>query len=740
MDLLNTILKDSQHKIVYTYIEKPGKIESGCAIKNLPIRDEIKKVLEKRGITKLYKFQEEAIKSILKGENVFISAGTGTGKTEAFLIPLIEKILEEPYQGVQALLIYPTKALARDQFKRINNFLSSFFGLRAAIYDGDTPEKERKRIYNFPPQILITNPDMVHVSLLFSPEFRKLLSPLKIVVLDDMHVYSGVFGIHVAYIIRRLKRAISHKVQFIGTSATLENPEEFAREIFGESVKVIQAPRGRKGKLIHVLIRPIERSKRMEAIVLLRRCLESNLKTLLFADSHRTAEFLKLLADRYKLKVELHRAGIPPEVRRRIEEGLKSGKIRAVIATPTLELGIDIGDLDSIILYSIPPTFSKYIQRTGRAGRRGQTAYIFTILGDDPISSYYERNPEEFFKQRVDPIVLNLDNDEIAKIHLLAMSVETPLAVDKLNEFEKEVVKALEKEGLVRIRRYVTPTIKGRRVLRKRISIRGIGDIVKIITRTGRTIGFREMPMALRELHPGAIYLHGGTPYLSLKLEKNRAIVAMLPRGYNLVTYPLYYTLPHEIKLLDKHQAYGLPLEYLDLSLNEVVYGYVVKRFPSMETLEEKILDREFSYSFKTKGLLIRFPTQSEWNELENAEAFHAIEHAMITAAQLVTGAAASDIGGVSFPSGHIYIYDAYPGGSGVSKAIVRKIDEVLRKAYDIVSNCKCADGCPKCIYSPYCGNNNKILSRIKAKLVLEDILERKVKVEVMPRFGKPVV
>ena len=740
MDLLDIILKDPQHKVVHTYIEEPGEIEFGCKIEDLPVRDEIKRVLKKRGIIRLYKFQEEAIKDILEGENVFISAGTGTGKTEAFLIPLIEKILEEPYRGVQALLIYPTKALARDQYKRINDFLAHFFGLRAAVYDGDTPERERKNIYNFPPQILITNPDMIHVSLLFSPEFRKLISSLKFVVLDDMHVYSGVFGIHVAYIMRRLKKAISHKVQFIGTSATLENPEEFANQIFGEPVKVVRAPYGRRGRLIHVLIRPIERSKRMEAIILLRRCLESNLKTLLFVDSHRTAEFLKLLANRYKLKVELHRAGIPPEIRRRIEEGLKRGRIKAVIATPTLELGIDIGDLDSIILYNVPPTFSKYVQRTGRAGRRGQTAFIFTILGDDPISSYYERNPEEFFKQRIDPIILNLDNDEIAKIHLLAMAAESPLTIDRLSDFEKRVIINLKKEGLVRVKKCVVPTVKGRKVLRRKLNIRGIGDIVRIVTKTGKAIGFREMPMALRELHPGAIYLHGGTPYLSLKLEKNRAVVTALPRGYDFVTYPLYYTLPHEIQTLDKSQAYGLPLEYLDLALNEVVYGYVVKRFPSMEMLEEKILDREYSYNFRTKGLLIIFPMQTEWSEMENAEAFHAIEHAMITAAQLVTGAAASDIGGVSFPSGHIYIYDAYPGGSGISKTIVRKIKEVLVKAYDIVSNCECADGCPKCIYSPYCGNNNKVLSRIKATIVLREILMKRAKLEAMPRFGKPVV
>jgi len=739
--MLKILSKDAYHRVVHVEIEEPVEFQYGKPVDELDVKDEVKAALKRRQINRLYMFQEEATRLILNGENVFISAGTGTGKTEAFLIPLAEKILDEPYTGVQALLIYPTKALARDQFKRINEFFSMFFGIRAAVYDGDVPDKDRRQIYSFPPQILITNPDMIHVSLIYSHEFRRLLSNVKFIVLDDMHVYSGVFGIHVAYVVRRLKRAIGHPVQCIGTSATLENPEDFASKIFGESVKVIEAPRGRKGRLIHVLVKPIERSKRMEAISLLRTCLNNNLKTLVFVDSHRTAELLKYMADRYGLRVKLHRAGFKPEVRRKIESEFKSGKLKAVIATPTLELGIDIGDLDAIILYSIPPTFSKYVQRTGRAGRRGQTAYIFTILGEDPISSYYERHPQEFFRQSVDPVFIDLKNEEIAKIHLLAMALENPFSINDLSDFEYKVLKSLEKKGFVRIvNNFVSVQPKGSRFLKSRMGIRGIGDVVRIITKTGKVIGFREMPMALKELHPGAVYLHGGTPYLSIRFEKKKAVVTMLPKGYDFVTFPLYYTMPEELKLLEQTIVKGISVKYLNLALNDVVYGYVVKRFPSMEIVEEKMLDREYSYSFKTKGILVNFPVQHEWNELENAEAFHAVEHAIISAAQIVLGAAATDLGGVSFPSGHIYIYDSYPGGSGVSKALMKKLDQILWKAFDIVSNCNCVDGCPKCIFSPYCGNNNKVLSRNKANKVLKEVLLKKVKVVEKRRSGKPLV
>ena len=281
---------------------------------------------------------------------------------------------------------------------------------------------------------------------------------------------------------------------------------------------------------------------------------------------------------------------------------------------------------------------------------------------------------------------------------------------------------------------------KGSRFLKSRMGIRGIGDVVRIITKTGKVIGFREMPMALKELHPGAVYLHGGTPYLSIRFEKKKAVVTMLPKGYDFVTFPLYYTMPEELKLLEQTIVKGISVKYLNLALNDVVYGYVVKRFPSMEIVEEKMLDREYSYSFKTKGILVNFPVQHEWNELENAEAFHAVEHAIISAAQIVLGVAATDLGGVSFPSGHIYIYDSYPGGSGVSKALMKKLDQILWKAFDIVSNCNCVDGCPKCIFSPYCGNNNKVLSRNKANKVLKEVLLKKVKVVEKRRSGKPLV
>ena len=247
--------------------------------------------------------------------------------------------------------------------------------------------------------------------------------------------------------------------------------------------------------------------------------------------------------------------------------------------------------------------------------------------------------------------------------------------------------------------------------------------------------------MALRELHPGAIYLHGGRSYIVVDLRARpwRAVVRRVPADLDLVTQALYTSMPREGARLGVREVRGVEVEYLELSIRDSVYGYVVRRFGGGETLDERLLDREYSYDFRTKGILISLAPEPGWSEMENAEAFHAAEHALITAAQMVLGASQTDLGGVSFPSGHIYIYDSYPGGSGVARMAMERMEEVLRRAYELVSGCRCEDGCPRCIYSPYCGNNNKILSRRRAEKVLGAWLVGEMGRPV-ERSGRPVV
>lgn len=740
-ELIGQITKENRHKVVYIHFEPPSEPQLGDPVEEVVSDEYLLEALRRRGITNLYKFQVEAIRSIREGKNTLIISGTGTGKTEAFLIPILEDLMRCP--GSRAVLVYPTKALARDQVERIQYYTNAIFGFRVGVYDGDTSAREREELQAYPPRILITNPDMLHLSLRKGGFLQEFLRNVRYIVLDDAHIYSGVFGSHVYYILRRLGRVVSHKPVTVASSATIGNPTEFAGKILGEDYVLIQAESTRRAPIFHVMLRPILRSKLSEAIYLLQLLSSRRLRTLLFVDSHKVAENVSLLAQQSGIKVQVHRAGLLPEYRRRVEEKLRKGEIDAVVATPTLELGIDIGELDAVILYNVPPTYSKYLQRAGRVGRRGRIGYVFLILGDDPISSYYERSPRDFYSQAPDPVFLDPSNDEVASVHLVAMSLDLPFRIEELNEYEKEICKKLEELGYLArdSKGYYHPTRKGLRYLHSRDNIRGVGEQLKIVTETGKTIGFREYPQAIKELFPGAIYLHAGTPYISLGMKRGRAIVKILPvKMPPVTTTPLYYTYPFEGKIHSEREVRGVGVKYLDLTVEDHVYGYVTKTFPEGQVISQKFLEEEITYSFKTKGIMLELQPKPNWTEVQNAEAFHAIEHALIYAGQMVVGASQTDMGGISFPSGHIYIYDSFPGGSGVTKQLYHRLEDALLRALNIVSKCTCEDGCPRCIFSPYCGNNNQILSRRKAEAVLKEVLSLRISRTPMPRSGKPIV
>lgn len=740
VELLEELQSDSGHRVIHIKAEEAAEPRPGPPVEELVRSEELVRALKKRGIHHFYEFQAEAIQLINKGRNVLVVAGTGSGKTEAFLVPILDRMLTGSQE--LAVLVYPTKALARDQIERVESFTSEIFGFRVATYDGDTPEKERELIFQYPPRLLVTNPDMLHLSIRQSQRFRDLVRHAGCVILDDAHVYSGVFGSHVYYVLKRLRRVAERTLQLIAATATIGNPQEFAYRLLGEDAVIVVAEPARRAPVYHVMLEPTARSRTAEVLTLLKRLSERGLRTLVFVDSHRLAESLSILAAREGIRAAVHRAGLLPEERKKVEEKLRRGELDAVVATPTLELGIDIGDLDAVIMYGVPPTFSKYLQRAGRVGRRRRAGYVFLVLGNDPISSYYGRHPEEFYEQSPDPVFLEPRNEEVAKVHLLSMSLDSPLRLEELDAFERNVALRLISEGLFRLHGgYLQPTKRGLTFLRDRDNIRGVGEQVRIVTDAGKLIGYRELPQAIKELFPGAVYLHGGRTYLSIKLEGRKAVVKPVPtKTPPVVTSPLYYTMPSEEEVLAERAMCGIPVRYVTLTVQDVVYGYVVKSFPEGQVISQRLLGRELSYSFRTKGILIEFPPRSEWSELQNAEAFHAVEHALIYAAQMVVGASPTDLGGVSFPSGHVFIYDAFPGGSGVSARLFAELEKAVARAFDITSKCTCEDGCPRCIFSPYCGNNNKILSRRRAAEVLGEVLALKLAAARTERFGKPIV
>lgn len=751
-DDLRDLLRSRRVGIVHVYLERYGDPEPGPYVDETDLPDKLKEILRNNGIRRLYKFQWEAYKKIIEGRNIVITAGTGTGKTEAFLLPILKSINEQRGDKPGAILVYPTKALSRDQLKRINNYIG--YGVfSAAVYDGDTPRRMREKLSSSPPDIIITNPDMIHLGLVLSPAIKRFIRNAHYIVFDELHVYEGVLGSHVKYIIERIRRfKRGDKLVFIGSSATIGNAKEFAETLFGVEVDVVSGPLRRRGEAIHAMVSCGGLSRWTVTAALASVLAKHGLRFLVFTDSQQMAELVARIARKtYGIQIHVHRAGLPAETRRVVETRLREGLIDGVVATPTLELGIDIGYLDAVIMASPPPSYAKYLQRAGRAGRRGRKGYVFMVLSDDPIDAYYERNPERYYKQEIPPSYLEPMNEEVLKIHLVALLLqEGRLHVKTIPREWRRVVETLVYERLAFwTGYYIYPNTRyARSFFMKNSSIRGSGPQVAIIDKYGKqVIGHRELPQALLDLHPEAVYYSFGKPYISLGIDvdKKEAYVKPLPEDIDYYTRPLYTVdLIEYHPIMERTTFRGIPLTYAYVKLSLMVEGYVIRNYWEKEGKGLKhYFDQPITYTYDTKAVLIKYPENHEWDMLENAEAFHAIEHALISAARQVCGASLGDMGGFSYPSGDIVIYDAAPGGSGLARLLYERFEKAEDVAYEIMSKCDCLDGCPRCIYSPYCGNNNQVLSRRKAVYVLGNIIVEKRLVKEKPiesKYGKPIV
>ncbi|GAB6147761.1 DEAD/DEAH box helicase [Stetteria hydrogenophila] len=732
--------------IVYRHLEVAGDPPPGPPLEEAGLHPRLVEALKSLGFERLYEFQYRALKAVRSGRDAVIVSGTGTGKTEAFLLPVLDGLLsrwrsvEKPY----ALVLYPTKALARDQLVRFKRLAEGLLGFRVAVLDGDTPKAERSRIYAEPPDILVSNPDMLHVGMAFSDRFRRLVSRASVVVLDELHVYSGVFGSHVKWVLYRLSR-LAGDATFVGAGATIGNPGELGRTLFGRDVEVIEGPPRRRGAALHVFLDQGSGSRWTMAAFLVSALVRGGMKVLAFVDSQQMAELMARIASRrYGVRVGVHRAGLSPEARRSVEEEFREGELRAVVATPTMELGVDIGDLDAVVMAHLPRSYSSYVQRAGRAGRRGRAGLVATILGDDPIEAYYLRKPQEYFKQRPNPSYVEPGNREVAKVHAAALLLQSGVVeASSVPEPLRDALEGLEKSGLaVKVDGKYYPKWRAvRDFLEAQSSLRSSGPMVRIYE-DGKVIGYRELPQALFDLYPDAVYYHGGRVYISRKLDvvSLRAEVKRVDADLGVYTKPKYTVEVAEIVPLEERRAGPLKLVYGDVRIIVLVEGYIVREEYSGSLVAERDYEEPIRWEYWTKGLATLFPNPGITNPTKLLSAYHAVEHTLIAAARPVVGAADTDLGGVSYPSGHVVIYDSAPGGHGASRLVFERFERVMELAADILRGCNCEDGCPRCVYSPYCGSGNRFLSRTAALKVLDYVLEGRLwRVPERPMSGKPL-
>ena len=696
--------------------------------------------LRRSGVSSLYTHQLRAFKAA-ESSNLVITSGTASGKSLAFNLPVLDGIAAQPKH--RALYLYPTKALAQDQARKLAQLRPP--GLREAIYDGDTPREERPAIRR-KSNLVLTNPDMLHVAVL--PNHRKwgdFLANLRWVVVDEAHTYRGVFGSHVANVLRRLRRlarAYGAEPRFLLASATIANPVELAERLVGTPFELIDddgAPRA--GRELAMWNPPLideasgtRRSALGEAADLLAELVTHGVRTICFLKSRRGIELIQRFArenlerrgkPELAKRIAPYRGGYTPQQRREIEARLASGELLAVVATDALELGIDVGELDAAICVTFPGTVASLRQMWGRAGRRRRGLAVY-VAGQDALDQFFCRHPEEFLGRPVEAAILDHGNEQIASRHLIAAAYELPLGPEDDEVFGPEWHERAERLVAGGELRELQGKLAPRRpeFVASRIALRSASaDSVAVIDRdSGEMLGLVEAERAFTTVHPGAVYLHLGRSYEveRLDVEERRAIVHRFDGDW--YTRPKKETEIYIERVREQRQVAGVELSFGEVSVTEQVIAFQRVSISEQEPIDIVALELP-EQSFVTQALWYVLPQRLSGALPPEAllGSLHATEHGQIAVLPLIAMCDRWDIGGLStnvhFQTGRstIFIYDGYPGGVGIAERGYRQFERLLADAERLIAECRCESGCPSCVQSPKCGNLNEPLHKAGA-------------------------
>jgi DEAD/DEAH box helicase domain-containing protein len=688
------------------------------------------------GISSLFTHQAEAYQAVKEGKDVLVTTPTSSGKSLCYNLPIIEDMYHD--RSVTALYLFPLKALGRDQMRSLESFISNIplgDGIGLAVVDGDTDKKVRRKIQKDRPNIIFSNPDILHYAILpKKSEWADFLKNLKYIVVDELHTYRGIFGNHVHNLFERFMRLYPH-IQIISCSATIGNPKQFADTMFSRDFHHISksgAPSGSK----HFLLMNSDLPLVSTANYLLKSNLEAGLKTICFTKSRKQTEriFANLLAadPGYGQKVSSYRAGFLPEERREIEADLSGGKLQAVISTSAFELGIDIGGVDCTILAGYPGSLMSLWQRAGRSGRRGEDSLVIMIAGFDALDQYYVRHPEKLYQAEFENVVIDINNETVNTAHVRCAAFEQPIeetepyfvkhrsVIEKMTA-ESSIFKDEENSRYFTLMKYPY----------REVDLRMAGDTYSIYC--GDTlIATASGRRAYMENFKGAVYMHRGNSFIIRSMDRAKKDIKAEPFTGN------YYTMPNtnkntmvEASILQKDES-GMSACFCGLRVTEQLVG-----FSQISTRTgEKIADVELTeqpIQFSTKGMYVLVPESIKAkitdSELDFMGAIHAFEHAMISVVPTFYLASRDDIGGISYPyhpqlgSSAVFMYDAYPGGIGINERVYEQLTDVVERTLDLVENCECESGCPACIYSPKCGSGNYPLDKAGAIMLMRGLL-----------------
>jgi len=684
----------------------------------------LKEVLRRRGIEQLYSHQAEAIDAVLAGRNVAVVTPTASGKTLCYNLPVLQTLLGDP--EARALYLFPTKALAQDQLDELHGLVTALGAdIKTFTYDGDTPADARRSV-RAAGHIVVTNPDMLHTGILpHHTKWLKLFENLRYVVIDELHQYRGVFGSHVANVIRRLRRVCrfyGSDPVFICCSATIANPGDLAQRLLGGPVAVVDrsgAPRAAKTVAIYnppVVNRElgIRRSALKAAQSLASRLVRQGVQTIVFAPSRLTVELLvRHLRDALPSKpgetpIEGYRGGYLPRERRAIEAGLRSGRVRAVAATNALELGIDIGGLDAAVLLGYPGTLASAWQQMGRAGRGDQTSFAVLVANSSPLNQYVARHPEYLFETSPESGFIDPDNLIIRISHLKCAAFELPF--QKGEEFgaeSGELLDLLAEEGVLHAvdgrYHWMTEAYPA-----EGISLRSASIDNFVIVEEGaraRVIGEVDRPSAPLLIHDDAIYMHGGRQYHVDRLDWKEKAAFVRPVEVD------YYTdanLAVDLKVLETSEE--KPDTACCRRHGDVAVTYLATIFKKikLDTLENvgwgKINLPQEDMHTTAYWLSLEDATAQGLSPAELQAGLSGVANLLAGIAPLFLMCDAKDLQAVAqvrAPSTRcptVYLYERNPGGVGLARALYDAHATLLRSALDLAKGCPCADGCPSCV------------------------------------------
>jgi DEAD/DEAH box helicase domain-containing protein len=689
----------------------------------------------------LYAHQRETWDAARRGEHVIVTTGTASGKTLAFNLPVLDELVRRPKS--RALYLYPTKALAQDQARTLSGY--GVPRLKPAIYDGDTPAEQRWQVRKWANAIL-TNPDMLHVGLLpHHDRWGDVLHNLRYVIVDEAHVYRGVFGSHVGNVLRRLRRLASvygAEPQFLFASATIANPAELVEMLSGLSATVVSGDAAPQAERTVALWNPelldeqlgLRASPLGDASRLLAGLVERELRTICFAKSRRAAELIhRFTVERVPHLAERlapYRAGYTPAQRRDIEQRLVSGELLGVSATDALELGIDIGHLDAAVSVGFPGTVSSLRQQWGRAGRRGPGLAVL-VASEDGLDQFFMREPELLLSRRVEAAISDWTNPRVLDGHVLCAAFEGPLDdADRTTLGDAAVDRAAE---LPELRR--TPagwTFSGRDYPAARIGLRSTTPeaFTVVDASTGQVLGLVEKERAASTIHEGAVYLHLGESWLVRGLDLVARAALVEPFRGDWYTQTKKETTTAIEEALRSERRLGLELAFGRVSVTEQVVAYQ-RKARGGETIETIPLDLPPT-TFDTEAIWY-LPEPEQLEGLEHMPrllgTLHAAEHAMIALLPLWAMCDRWDIGGLStnihFQTGRptVFVYDGHPGGVGLVERGFEQFEGWVADTAAMIEGCPCSDGCPSCVQSPKCGNLNELLDKGGALTFLQRML-----------------